>query len=485
MRKHRLVIYYLLFVSVLVRAQNKQLLYDFYEVPQSLMLNPGVVTPYEWHGGVPLLSGFAVQAGSTGITVNDLFANDGVDFTTKFRERAINGLSRNDIFGGSGQIEVLFAGFRNRNRPNDYYSFGIYGAGFLAQYWPEDLAVLAFEGNANNLGRRFQLDDFVTQGEAVNVFHFGVNRQLNNKWTVGARLKIYSSVFEFKSVNNDGYFVTTPGENNILRNTLVADVAMRTSGLESLSDALSDDTVNRQAELSNWLLGRSLLGGNLGVGFDFGFSHQPTPNSFITMGLLDVGFIYHNNDVKNYTLNGAATNEGIEIILPEDLGDLNTDVWQELVDDFEERIPLQTNGNTFISLRPIQLNASYRYNFGEYGQKSNSCDCDILPTSSSRKNIDYKNAIGAQLFMIHRPRGPQAAITAFYQKRLGDILALKTTYTVDRYSLTNIGMGFSLQAGPINLYVLADNLLGYQNIAASNYASLQFGFNIISWSRNR
>jgi hypothetical protein len=42
----------------------------------------------------------------------------------------------------------------------------------------------------------------------------------------------------------------------------------------------------------------------------------------------------------------------------------------------------------------------------------------------------------------------------------------------------------SLQAGPVNLYIMGDNLLAYGNIADGNYASFQFGLNIISWERN-
>ncbi len=483
MKKFKLVLLIILAGMAVSYAQNKQLLYDFYEIPQSLLLNPGVKTPYKWHFGVPLLSGLAVQAGSSGLSANDIFAADGIDFNTKIREKVINGLSQNDVFGGSGQIEVFHVGFRNARKPRDYYSFGIYGEGYIAQFWPKDLAILAFEGNASNLDRRFSLNHLTTQGEAVNVFHFGLNRRLDDKWTVGARAKIYSSVFEFKSVNNKGYFVTTQGENNTLRNTVVADVTMRTSGVESLLDILTDDTIAQSTQLPNWLLGRALLGGNLGVGVDFGFTKKLGNNSYLTASILDLGFIYHNNDVKNYTLNGAATNEGIEIILPEDVGNLNADIWEDLIDDFEREVPFDTNNEAFFSLRPIKLNASFRYNFGAYLGNTKNCDCSTRAVDVA-ENFDYKNAVGAQLFMIHRPRGPQAAITAFYQKRVGKTLAIKTTYTADKYSFTNIGLGLNLQAGPVNFYVLADNLLSYQNIADSNYASLQFGFNIISWNGN-
>ena len=83
MRKQALVLWTILCGVATLCAQNKQLLYDFYEIPQSLLLNPGVKTPYKWHSGVPLLSAFSFQAGSSGITVSDLFANDGIDFTTR------------------------------------------------------------------------------------------------------------------------------------------------------------------------------------------------------------------------------------------------------------------------------------------------------------------------------------------------------------------------------------------------------------------
>lgn len=468
---------------VTLHAQNKQLLYDFYEIHQSLLLNPGVKTPYQWHSGVPLLSSFSLQAGTSGITVNDLFANDGIDFNTKFREKVINSMRKNDEFSGSVTTELFNVGFRRSDRPSDYISFGMYGEVFIAQFWPEDLAVLGFEGNASNLNRRFSLNHIASQGEAVNVFHFGINRKLNDKWTVGARAKIYSSVFEFKSVNNKGYFVTTQGENNILRNTLVADVTMRTSGVQEILDVLDDDSNSAQSDLANLILKRSLLGGNLGLGFDVGFTHTFGKSSYVTASLLDVGFIYHTNAIKNYTLKGAASNEGIEIILPEDLNNFNTEIWQELIDDVEEQIPFSTNEESYITLRPIKLNASFRHNFGERKPKKENCECGTK-TVSRDENIDYVNAVGGQFFMMNRARGPQAALTAFYQRRLGNVLALKTTYTIDKYTFSNVGLGLNLQAGPINFYILADNLLGYTNIPDSSYASLQFGFNIISWNGN-
>lgn len=466
-------------------AQNKQLLYDFYEIPQSLMVNPGVKTSEKWHAGIPGISGLSFQAASSGVTVNDLFANDGIDFTTKVRERVVDGMSRRDDFSVTNQIEVFNIGFRNRNRPDDYYSLGMYVETDVIVYWPKDLAILAFEGNGGaNLGRSFDLGDLNLRGEMINVFHFGVNRKISNALWVGAKAKIYSSIFQFQSKGNSGSFTTTRGQDNIYRTSIAADMQLQTSGVEGFLDVLDEDTSGTGGDLADLFRKRALFGGNLGLGFDAGFSYQLNPQTTITGSVLDVGFVYNSKDIMNYTLRGSASNEGLTVFLPEDVTSLNNDLWQDLVDEIEEAVPFEENESGYVSFRPVKAYGSVRYDFGQ-AESTFSKDCGCAVAVQESRNSDlYRNSVGGQLFMMKRPRGVQAALTGFYQRRFGRTLALKTTYTVDKYSLSNIGLGLNLQAGPINFYIMGDNLLAYRNVADSHYASLQFGFNIISWNDN-
>ncbi len=465
-------------------GQNKQLLYDFYEIPQSLMVNPGVKTLEKWHVGIPALSAFSFQAGTSGVTVNDLFANDGVDFTTKVRERVLDAMTRRDDFSTTSQIEGFQVGFRGRNRPDDYYSFGMYGETDVIVYWPRDLAILAFEGNGGaNIGRSFDLGDLSLRGEMINVFHFGVNRKISNSWTVGARAKLYSSIFQFQSTSNSGSFVTTQGEDNIYRSTLIADMKLQTAGVEGFADILEEDSNNTQQDLTSLFTERMFFGGNLGLGFDVGFTYNLNPQTTITGSILDIGFIYQSKDIKNFTLTGSATTEGITVFLPEDVNDIGNDLWQDLVDDIEESLPYEENESGYISFRPIKAYGSIRYDFGEGKDRIENCGCGIN-VIEGRNDQFYRNSVGGQLYLINRPRGIQPALTGFFQKRLGSAFSFKTTYTVDKYSLSNVGLGLNFQAGPVNFYILGDNLLSYQNVADSHYASLQFGFNIISWNDN-
>lgn len=483
MRKIILSSFILFLISFQAVSQNKQILYDFNEVPQSLLINPGINTSYKWYAGVPLLSGVLFQAGSSGVTVNDLFQNDGVDFNQKFREKVIDGMTHKDELSGTYQVDIINAGFRGKKNSNNFYSFGLYHEGDGIGYFFKDYALLAFEGNTENIGKKFDLSHFKTRGEILNVFHFGINKKVSNDLSIGVRGKLYSSFVNFTSTKNDGYFLTTRGQNNLLRSTLVADLEIKTSGVFELKDVLDDDSVDNGSGISDILSKRALLGGNLGFGFDVGFAYNLNERTTVTGSLLDVGFIYHNKDVRTYSLKGTAFTEGVEINLPEDFAQAAQDQWRNLVDDLESQVPYEVTNENYITFRPTKLNASIRYDFGEEIDSRQDCNCGSAP-GSTRGIRAYKNSVGGHLYAINRPRGPQTALTAFYQHRFGNVMSLKTTYTVDKFSYSNIGLGASLQAGPVNLYLMADNLLSYSNIADSNYTSIQFGLNIISWGKN-
>jgi hypothetical protein len=271
--------------------------------------------------------------------------------------------------------------------------------------------------------------------------------------------------------------VNNEGQNNTIATTLSADMQFRNSGFGALS------TAEDQGTLANTFVKRAIFGGDLGLGMDLGFTYHLNERTAITGSVLDLGFIYHSGNVYKYNLKGNATIEGIQINVLQELADLNRDFWQDLVDDVEELIPFETTNSAYVTFRPTKLNASIRHDFGAPIGSEEACDC--VTDGSNNRTVKYRNGIGGQLFAINRPRGPQVALTGFYLRRFGRFMTIKGTYTIDKFSSTNVGVGINLQAGPVNFYLMGDNLLSYQNIAASNYASFQLGLNIISWGKKK
>ncbi|TRZ44246.1 DUF5723 family protein [Robertkochia solimangrovi] len=469
MIRKKCILFFILLILYQVKAQNRQLLYNFREIPQSVMVNPGVEIHQKAYAGIPFMSGIYANAGSSGFTMHDLFSDDGVNFNVKVN-RILYDLNDKDIIDVSEQIEILFGGYRSKKDRDNFYSFGVYQELDFYNYWPNDIARIAYEGNAGQLYRKYDLGDLNAQGEIITAVHFGVNRKVNKSLTVGVRGKIYNSMINITASRNSGTFVTVPGEDNVYRHMINADMEVHTSGYASLWDK----NITGIRDFFKSIFWRGFFSGNLGLGMDLGFTYSPNDYWTYTGSLQDLGMMFHITDLESYTLRGAYALEGIEFLFGQATDDefLNN-YWDDLKDDLEEQIPLDTIKTVYTSFRPAKLNAAVIHNFGNLRYRKNyDCGCDV-------DDSGFENSVGLQLFAIHRPHRINAALTAFYYRRIFNFLRAKVTYTLDKYSYNNVGLGISTHFANINFYLLADNILTYGNLAKSNQASVQFGFNYI------
>lgn len=456
---------YLFFlVTCLSFAQNKQILYGFSEIPQSLLQNPGGEATNNWYFGLPLLSHIHVQTGSSGVSFYDLFAADGIDFNVKFKN-TIDNLKSTDFVTANQQIELFSGGFAfgSSFNKNQYISFGLYQEFDFISYFPKDYSDLIYEGNQNNINRIFDASDLSLSAELISVWHVGYNKKVNDNFTFGVRGKIYSSIINANSTNNNGSLVTRTGENNFFNHIFNLDLELQTSGYTTTGeeDRFTPDDYKK----------RLLLGGNLGLGFDIGFTKKITDQWTFDTSLLDIGFITHKKDVENYKVEGVYEFEGVDpIFFESDEGETADDLWSSIEEDFEDLFKVDSTQTKYTTWRPAKLNASLNYAFGK--KKEKTCKC-------IKDESKYLNAIGMQLYAIARPKQPQLALTTYYYRRLFNGLSAKATYTIDTYSFKNIGLGVYANLGGLNFYVMADNFLEYQNIYNAQGVSLQLGFNYI------
>ena len=458
----KLLFLFIFVVSISCFSQNKQILYNFTSVPQSMLSNPGSDVKYSWFVGIPLLSGFSANVGSSGFSTFDLFANNGVDFNAKLRN-VVFSTSRNDKVSINEQIEIFSGGFKLGDwQEGSYVSFGMYQEMDVLTYMPKDYAILALDGNNDYLGKVFDLGDLSARGELLSVFHVGYHKSVSEKLILGARGKIYSSIFNVSSTKNSGYFYTIPADNSIYEQVISANILVNTSGFSNYTD-------NYSGNVKSDIMKKTLFGGNLGLGIDLGLTFYPQKNLQFTASILDVGFIKHSKEVDSYSYKGYYKYEGLtpDFIL----GNSSGSVFQEFLD----AIPLDTLSAKYTTWRPVKFNSSIQYSFGD--GRNSECNC-------RGNEIEYKNSVGAQLFVMSAPRAPLMALTAYYRRKIFDSLEMKATYTIDSYSSKNIGLGLSTTIGKVNFYVLADNLLEYRDISKANSLSFQLGFNVIFPDKN-
>jgi len=459
----KLLLLFIFSVSISCFSQNKQILYNLTSIPQSMLSNPGSDVKYNWFVGIPLLSGFSANMGSTGFSAFDLFANNGVDFNAKLRN-VVFSTSRNDKVSINEQVEIFSGGFKLGDwQEGSYISFGMYQELDVFSYMPKDLAILALDGNRDYVGKVFDFGDLSAEGELLSVFHIGYHKNVTEKLILGARGKIYSSIFNFSSTKNSGYFYTIPGTNSIYEQVISSNALVNTSGFLNYTENYTD---NAKSDIMK----KTFFGGNLGLGFDLGLTYYPQENIQFTASILDVGFIKHTKEVESYSYKGYYKYEGMTPdFIP---GNSNGNVFREFLD----AIPLDTLNVKYTTWRPVKFNSSFQYSFGD--GRDSECNC------LGNNEMKFKNSVGAQLFVMSTPRTPLMALTAYYRRKFFDSLEMKATYTIDSFSAKNIGLGLSTTLGKVNFYVLADNLLEYKDISKANSLSFQLGVNIIFPDKN-
>lgn len=458
MRKIYIILLFV--VSISGFAQNKQVLYNFTSVPQSLLVNPGADVSYKYYFGVPLLSGISTNVGSSSFSAYDLFANNGVDFNAKLRN-AVNKASKNDKVSVNQQIELFSGGFKVGDRESKaYVSFGVYQESDFFMYVPKDLALLVLDGNQNYIGKSFDLSQLSVKAEVLSVFHVGYHKKVSDKLVLGGCVKLYSSGLNATSTKNSGYIYTGRSNTTMYNQIISSNLELKSSGI---AEYLEDDY---DGSIASDIAHKTFFGGNYGLGFDAGITYYPKKNIQFTASIIDVGFINHTKEVENLTYKGYYQYEGVNPNFT------NPDKPKNVFDEFEAAIPRDTLYNKYTTWRPAKFNSSIQYSFGEV-MSDEECNCQ------SQGETEYLNGIGLQLFAMTTPRTPLVAVTAFYRRSLFENLQVKATYTVDSYSSKNIGFGLSTTLGKFNLYVMVDNILEYKDITKANSATFQFGLNFI------
>ena len=452
----KIVLLIFLISAISLKSQQK-LAFSFAESPQTLLLNPGAETNFRSHYGIPMLSNFSFDLGITGFTLNDLFSNDSRAFKTRF-EAVLNKINSTDYVSFNTQVEVLNVGFRLDKKT--YLSFGFYEELDFISYMPKDFIELFYYGNQPFINRSFSLSQVSMKGDFLGVLHAGISKKINEKLNVGARVKIYSSSINIESLNNSGTYTSSTSNENIIRQSLNnLNGQIRTSGIVDSDDEFIDSPGE--------YFSKTFLGSNMGLGLDFGLTYHFTSQLEFTASLLDIGFIRHSKNTKNFNIDGNYVLDGLNFEY--DASSLSN-YWQQVEQDFRDKVITEETQEGYTSWRPMKINAALKYSFGE--KRGKSC------YSKTHKQY-YYNAIGFQIHNIMRPIKPQFSFTSFYEASLSKKIHTKFTHTINDYSSIIFGAATSLQLGKLSVFGGLDNLLGVADVSSGNSVAFNFGFNIV------
>ncbi len=396
---------YLTFILVgrLCVGQNMQVAYDFDRLPQTLMLNPGAEIDFDRHFGVPLLSNLYFQFGAsnTGVTYNNV-----VQGTDDLNEILTNlnrqNPSSSDVYVVNQQLELFNVGWRLRD-VRHYLSFGMYQEANGFGRHPKDLTDLFFNGNDQNgdgipeTDDPYDISELNAIGEVIGVWHVGINKTVNDRLTLGGRLKFYSGALSVQTKSNSGIYSLSqiPFGFEHLFGSMNAGIS--SSGLINNNGT---SAVGKTGEIVADILG---AGGNYGFGIDFGFSVKGNNDLTFTGSIRDLGFVNYSNGVTTYEILEDFAIEDLPFDPPEgEEVDYWDDLWTGYYEDGLLEDKLDTVASSYLQIRPVKLNGSVKKTMTRR-KKINSayrtvqCDEDFIG------DMTLESEYGLQVYSEFRP----------------------------------------------------------------------------------
>lgn len=414
-------------------AQQGLTLFNMYGLGQSTQVNPSIIPEEKMYVGIPMLSSTSVLFSNSGFTWRDLHHVRTDDSVSMQVDHALSKLKEKNFITLSVRSNIFEGGFRYKK---SYFSFNISEKANFNFTFPKELFDLVLKGNANFIGQEVSLRrmnfDFTHHRE----YAIGFASEINSKVTVGGKVKYLYGMENFSSGKNKLSFYTAPDDYQL---EMSSDYVVHTSTTANAKKGSSD----------NYLFGLK----NVGFAVDLGTTYKFNDRWKFMVSVIDLGSIKWKSNTKNYVAeSGEYKFNGVDI--------------NDYINDNEggEGSVLDTISNSF---GPTENFDAYKTNLPTHGYL-NAC-----------YRINEKSNVTGLLHAEIFRETVQPTLTASYNRKITDRFAASVNYSMINQHWNNLGAGFSVYAGPVQIYMISDNLIGTINPLSNNTLHINFGFNIV------
>jgi len=431
-KNHALALLFL--APLLVSGQNYLMHYMFSPVNQNLMVSPAQKHNYKFVLGIPILSTVGVSYNNTLLTPGD-FLNDNT--LSQNLNQIIPNMSYAENIHVYQNIDLLFVGFQARK---GYVSFGVQQDLSASLTLPGDLFKFLYFGNANVSSFTLAKDNFdIDVYSGVN-YHLGYQRSLlKDKLIIGGRVKMIAGLAnaQFSKMNaslQTDIFDWTAETDILIESSLPVDIE---NPQLSLAEALS-------------MIGRA----NPGWAVDLGGTYT-LEKWLISASVLNFGQVTFKENVQRYQSQGSFSFEGFNYDF--ESGDVN---FNEILDSLSSAFNIKQldDASPYTIALPMHILISGQYNI----TPKHAFNATYQGTYRQEK---YFNNFGINYI-------------GSFHKRFQLIASSGMLYGGQLV----FGAGMSAALGPLQFYVLSDNLssIRIEDLAVVHF---RFGLNMVFYKK--
>jgi len=460
-----------------ISAQQNNTLFYMFKIPQSNWLNPAIQHDCKIFAGIPVLSSIHLNYGNNGFAFNQLIhkgTGEQADSLVIDKDLFISKIRPVNYITLENHINLLSGAYKWK----DYY-FSLYVSEKIdfKTSIPDDLIYMANEFNGwfildmidgtenSMLGNVMDLNGLSLSFTHYREYAVGCSKVIGDKWTAGARAKILFGKANAWTTKND---LTLKTDDEDFAYTINSDIEYNMSQpFYTITEFYFDNAVdsikiegesNEDFNVSDYILNAH----NLGFGIDLGGIYKLNEDITLYGSLLDLGYIKWKDNITNLTQDNTFYYDGYdtETLISTDNSVLdalegNVDSLLGVFQDSLVRIfSIDHTQESYISyLSPkLHLLGTYKYNDKMY----------------------FGILARAELFQ----KKINPSLTLSCNTNFFDWLTAAGSYTIMYNTFTNVGLGFAAKYGPVQFYMLTDNIWAIWPQSTRN-VNLRFGFNLL------
>ena len=424
-------------------SQGNYLGYDMSGIPQSSYSNPAFRPNAKVFVGIPVISSINIGYYNSSFTFDDIFVQEpGSDSLYLDLSRLANNNQQLNYLSESASIDIISFGFQ---AGITFLSFGVNTNINTRFFYNTDLVKLAWEGNGSSINEDFILSKSTVFEEHYNEYFAGLNFPVGRYVDVGIRFNFLQGLSSVYSVNRDLELTTNVNDENGVYLDGKTDFEVNISALTYL---ISDSAT---LSVKDYFLNYN----NKGFSIDLGVNVKINDNFSVQVSGTNLGFITWRSYGKTYSssekdiyfdgvnydfINNESDNSAFDVYL---------DALDSIFNVKESSKIFSSNlrSGLFANGQYLMVNKKHRFN--------------LLFSGRFLEN-DFEYAISAGY--TYNPFGKFSA---------------KLSYTYMEYAPLNLGAGFFFNFKPFQLYLMADNIIGFFNVFDQKFLDFRFGFNVL------
>ncbi len=430
---------FFLIFSLSVRAQQNNTLYLWHDVQESNLLNPAIPVSCKWYVGIPVLSSLHVNYANSSFTFNQLFSKSG----SGQYNPDLNGLNDRMHFRNFIGLELHTQLFALGYKYQEYsIVFSVTEKLNLPITYPKDLINLAIEGNAPFIG-----DNASLRGTGLYLNHYreyaiGISKNPWGDMFVGIRAKLLFGKLNISPRKAD---INLHTDENTFDLNFDGGAIINTSlpiNAQVTNNMLNSLTYNESVSPVALILNRK----NPGIAFDAGMVYPYTDKIQLSASVLDLGLIHWGSNLNTFDATGSFVFTGI----------LNSDssYVQNLSDQFMQQMSFNVYQKKYFTFLPPRFIAGANYTYNKY----------------------FSAGINGSVLIYKTKTLPTLTLSG--QAKPFNWLGFIASYSIQNYSLNNLGFGFFIGKNPVQLYMVSDNVMAILKPLDTRMVNLRFGLNI-------